>query len=484
MKNELMNRVAIDDICNGRNKAIAGWLAHFDAYRALLDQTAADCPGGSISLASPHRSDNSIDEMTTAFLSSRENIKRDPNTYRETKQSAREHFEELATQEIDRRCWSHLMNTMGFDQLMDRQARQEFNEGLKAAPPAFTPENCAATFGNLWENRRDIYLRGIANVFSALDRRFRSHDGFKVGARMIIEGAVEVSGWSTPHWRNYDRRDTFSDVERVFAELDGQPKASISVETAIRELRTGDLPTVVHGDYFRVRVFKNGNLHIWFERDDLLQRVNKLLAEYYGEVIGDAYDTTEADDAPEFHLTPAKNHGAFNSSAKVADRVAQFAQIHPGDRVLEPSAGTGMLAKMATEAGAVVSCIEIQEGLAHELRVIHGLPHVHRGDFLKYTPAELGLYDVIVMNPPFDRGRDCDHVRHAFTFLKPGGKLVAIMSARAEYGEDRRHKALHTLIDGCSAAYGRDKWHDLPAGSFAHAGSNVNTVILAIRKPS
>lgn len=87
------------------------------------------------------------------------------------------------------------------------------------------------------------------------------------------------------------------------------------------------------------------------------------------------------------------------------------------------------------------------------------------------------------MNPPFDRGRDCDHVRHAFEFLKPGGILVAVMSARAEFREDKRHRALHEIVERCRPAYGWRKWHDLPAGSFAHAGTNINTVILAIRKP-
>src|SRR3546814_14510544 len=66
-------------------------------------------------------------------------------------------------------------------------------------------------------------------------------------------------------------------------------------------------PHVIHGDYFHVRIFGNGNLHLWFERKDLLVEVNKLLAEYYGEVIGDGYDTTEAAETPDYHMTPAKN---------------------------------------------------------------------------------------------------------------------------------------------------------------------------------
>src|SRR3546814_7969254 len=66
-------------------------------------------------------------------------------------------------------------------------------------------------------------------------------------------------------------------------------------------------PHVIHGDYFRVRIFGNGNLHLWFERKDLLVEVNKLLAEYYGEVIGDGYDTTEAAETPDYPMTNRKS---------------------------------------------------------------------------------------------------------------------------------------------------------------------------------
>src|SRR3546814_5940505 len=82
---------------------------------------------------------------------------------------------------------------------------------------------------------------------------------------------------------------------------------SIASQVADSARVRGSLPTVIEGDYFRVRVFKNGNLHIWFERDDLLQSVNLLLAEYYGEAIGDGYETPEAEAAPAYHITPDKN---------------------------------------------------------------------------------------------------------------------------------------------------------------------------------
>src|SRR3546814_6027163 len=65
-------------------------------------------------------------------------------------------------------------------------------------------------------------LRGIANVFAKLDRRFRSHNGFKIGARLIIDRALNEWG----SWDRYERRDTLRDVERVFLELDEKPPVS------------------------------------------------------------------------------------------------------------------------------------------------------------------------------------------------------------------------------------------------------------------
>lgn len=479
MTTQLAMRAQIDEITAGRTLAIAKWLEAYDTHHTLTNEAARLCVGGAIALPAPRGDRYNDTSLTEAFFACGTELRRDPATGARAAVPARAVFEERITAAIDRRCWSHLLDTLGFDQLLDRQARQEFHEGLNGSPIAFTAENCAATFGHIWENRRTLYLRGIANTFMALDRRFRSHDGFKIGGRLIIERALSDSlSW----WSDYNRRDTLRDVERVFRELDGLGPCPESQSIASLVVgHHGKTPCVIKGDYFRVRVFANGNLHLWFERKDLLTEVNKLLAEYYGEVIGDGYNETQATDAPAYHVTPAKNFGEFHSSAEVAAQVMKFAKIHAGQTVLEPSAGTGMLARAACDAGALVSCVEIQHGLAHELRVLHGFADVRRADFLTLQPGE--LFDVIVMNPPFDRGRDCDHVRHAFQFLKRGGKLIAVMSARAEHGDDRRHKALHAIVERCEPAYGWRKWHDLPPGSFAHAGTNVNTVALAIRKP-
>ncbi len=80
-------------------------------------------------------------------------------------------------------------------------------------------------------------------------------------------------------------------------------------------------------------------------------------------------------------------------------------------------------------------------------------------------PAGLGLFDLVIMNPPFDGQRDIDPVTHAVRFLKPGGTLLAMRLAP----EFRR------LMERM-----RGRFIDLPAGSFAEAGTMVNTVIAVL----
>ena len=125
--------------------------------------------------------------------------------------------------------------------------------------------------------------------------------------------------------------------------------------------------------------------------------------------------------------------------------------------------------------GHVVDVIELQPELVQELE-LYNFNNVLCADFLKVQPSP--VYDRIVMNPPFDRGRDIDHVRHAWDFLKPGGVLVAIMSAGTEFRGDKKAVAFRKLVDRV-----RGQRQDLPAGSFAESGTFVNALYVKLRKP-
>jgi len=154
----------------------------------------------------------------------------------------------------------------------------------------------------------------------------------------------------------------------------------------------------------------------------------------------------------------------FVTPDTVCDRLVALADIRPGDRVLEPGAGTGAIlrAVLAAQPAARCECVEVNHALVqHLLSAYPGVP-VSCGDFLNYTPDE--PFDRIIMNPPFRHAVDLKHIHHARTMLAPAGNLVAICS-----NGPRQQKAL------CDLAV----YHEtLPRGTFAY--TDVTTMIVRI----
>lgn len=414
----------------------------------------------------------------------------------------------VARRLTDIQVWGALIERTDMDHLMDKQAKDELREQMAYIPERVDPSTgklineeelakglppvdvdiIEATLLGLVEDAGAIFRRGIANAFSDLDRRFRSHDGFKIGSRMILDSAFgDFGSWN--YYRNH--RDTLTDIERVFLVLDGKsPRANYGGIVGIIEAERKSLSTYNgarsehEGDYFRVQVFKNGNAHLWFTRKDLLAQVNKLLAEHYGAAIGDGPDRPEDADAPLQNraVGHARNLGYFPTPPALVDRVIEEAHLPKvglsgnGFRVLEPSAGDGALAAEVARLGHRVDAVELDAERAAKLEASGLYARVFSADFLKLRP--LPTYDRVVMNPPFDRGRDVDHVVQAWGALKPGGRLVAIMSASTEFRQDKKTAAFRALVER-----ERGRFYDLPAGSFAPA-TNVNTILLVVEKSS
>ncbi|WP_323957554.1 LPD38 domain-containing protein [Aeromonas caviae] len=159
-----------------------------------------------------------------------------------------------------------------------------------------------------------------------------------------------------------------------------------------------------------------------------------------------------------------------------ADLVA-LAGIEPGMTVLEPSAGHGMLAEAARAAGAKVDAVELAGDL-REILQAKGFGLVG-SDFMATTPAQ--SYDAVVMNPPFSNDMDVDHVRHAYDHLKPGGRLVAIVSATAGDRQNNKNKAFREWFDGLGGSE-----QAMPEGSFKASlnPTDVRTKIFVIDKPA
>lgn len=376
----------------------------------------------------------------------------------------------------DARIWSRLMDATGMSARMDRTAKDQFRASLQGDVPEVTEENVEATFRALAGDAKLIFQRGLARAFSTLDRRFRSHDVFKLRSRIILTHVFDQFGYWNWHGR---QEETLADVERVFQVLDGVDLEP-SVVRAIREDRR-DVPlpgqSVTETPYFRVRCYANGNAHLWFTRDDLVTKANLVLADYYGEVLPDAYTGNAPDRDVRSKTGALSTDLAFYATPPaVAERLVSTAGAWRGARVLEPSAGTGAVARAALSVGADVDVVEVHPERAAVLRGIRGLGRVVERNFLEW-PARRA-YTHVLMNPPFAGTHWMEHVLHAFDFLEPLGTLAAVLPATAEIAETSKHEAFRAWADQHEA-----RWHALPAESFASSGTRVSTCILTLRGP-
>jgi phospholipid N-methyltransferase len=145
-------------------------------------------------------------------------------------------------------------------------------------------------------------------------------------------------------------------------------------------------------------------------------------------------------------LIGRKIDGYFPTPKLNVSEMIEIADIQPGDKILEPSAGKGNIADQIREA-APDNKLEVIE-INHSLRsILEDKGHyVADHDFMDFDPSK-GGYDKIIMNPPFEKGQDIEHVMRAFDMLAPGGRLVAITSEGPFFRQDKKSEAFRKFVD-------------------------------------
>jgi phospholipid N-methyltransferase len=184
-------------------------------------------------------------------------------------------------------------------------------------------------------------------------------------------------------------------------------------------------------------------------------------------------------------LDKKKEFQFFETPTALADHMAELLDAEPRQFILEPSAGRGNLVDAVVQkaGGDLDFClIEIQHDLCEDLRKEYREFVVMEMDFLTAKSFGKGsqLFDRIIMNPPFTNGQDIAHVRHAYDYLKPGGKMVAILSPAWEFNTQKKFKEFRKWIE--SLVLDKITVEQLPAGTFSESGTEVRAVLIKIEK--
>lgn len=374
-------------------------------------------------------------------------------------------YDHTLAQSLLKSAWRYVYQGLSIATICSANDRRRFEQAMESPPP-FTLDNIAATFGAFVQDPRANILRGLAETFCALDQAYKSHDKVKIGVaglpkRIILSNVNSYGGWG---------RERLQDVLNALAAYQGKPQVThrelealltdecaLLVDGELPANRTWSEPERVIGRGLRLRRFANGNGHLIFE-PATLRDINKALAEFYGDVLPDC--TEEKPTAKRAGTAVASDLQYYPTPVRVVERIVSDLYNVKGARVLEPSCGDGRFLDALRKAGASVLGVEVDPRRAAAARAKGHSVHV--ANFLETVPTP--TFDQVVMNPPFYGRHYVKHVRHALRFLKPGGTLTAILPASARYDHDE--------LTG--------RWDDLPVGSFAESGTNINTTVLRL----
>lgn len=400
-------------------------------------------------------------------------------------------------------AWKRAYKYLRVDTIASAADKRRF-EALFEKPPALTAEAIIETFGDFVRDPRATVLRGLAEVFCSLDPAYRSHSKVKVGVkglpkRVILSGFGGYSEYGKDRLRDVinairaldlrgpieyrDLADMVAYADAKDSAAEWSPNYRYHSNAKVRrfgEIWVNDASTSQAGEWreyqeglirsgwrklvnpepsLDLRLFQNGNGHLYFDKPTLL-KINRALAEFYGDVLP---DTPEENPKRKPSTELAKDLQFYPTPPGVADRMVSELFRHDGP-VLEPSCGDGAILDALKRAGFDAFGIEWDATRAAAARAKgHS---VLRANFLEQPPE--ARFSAVVMNPPFYGRHYQKHIEHALRFLLPRGQLFAVVPATARYDHD--------------AFAGRWKqWIDLPVGSFTASGTNVNTCILQMR---
>lgn len=190
---------------------------------------------------------------------------------------------------------------------------------------------------------------------------------------------------------------------------------------------------------------------------------------YYGQLKRNS--STKALEGKDYFATPEP----------LGLKMVEWADIRPGEDVLEPSAGHGAIARWFPVLSNKTINEKETELITRARLAVDGQARFLQGNFEDVNIVN--KFDAIVMNPPFGLGGSLaiPHLAKAYQHLRDGGRIVALLprgpaaDGKLEkflYG-DKAPKDLYMVAD-----------IELPSVTFNRAGTSVPTHVVILDKIS
>ena len=191
-----------------------------------------------------------------------------------------------------RDAWFKVFDKMEYRKCLDKKQTDEFLRDIERnGNIPFTKENIRGTLENVFLQRRRLFEKSVANVFDELTRYYKgntshaegwkTNDSYKVNQKLVFPFGCSFSYGSFNLWSG-GRVDLYNDLDRVLCVLDGQDfeKCGTIGQALDRKFKIlgydvkAPFDNTAESQYFDIRFFKKGTVHLKFKDKHLWQQFN------------------------------------------------------------------------------------------------------------------------------------------------------------------------------------------------------------------
>ena len=186
-------------------------------------------------------------------------------------------YREQVIAEIEKKTWETVINRLGVRRLLSLKKQDALDKQIAARDfPPITVENIYNTMDSLMAQASDFFTEAIQEIYDWMRPRdaYQSNQEWRVEGRVILKNVLKHKPFGGLTI-NFSYLQEIKALDRTFHILDGQPfvtkHSSSPLLVAIEES-----PSLGETPYFRFRGYHKGTLHLWFKREDLVDRFNKI----------------------------------------------------------------------------------------------------------------------------------------------------------------------------------------------------------------
>lgn len=184
--------------------------------------------------------------------------------------------------------WDLLLKESQMYTLMDRETKEKWTSAVfDHHCPEFTEDIIIPTVDDIYKQRKAMRQQAIIFIYKTLSWNYKSNLPEKFGKKIVFTHV------SNGHYLFQKQSNTLDDIQREHLIFDGKPEADNNTKLSSLlyknvfckyDKRT---PYIYEDEYFVMKMYKNGNLHLIFKRPDIVEHLNKLLAEAMPDTLVD-----------------------------------------------------------------------------------------------------------------------------------------------------------------------------------------------------